>query len=307
MRRAAAKQDAKREAAAASKRTAEVAAMAEEAKAAKQAKVIARRAARKVKALERQVAKKAAKESAARKQDATKLQHCWIMADIKNFKANTLKIIEKTKQNLRHQLIVGSLRRHHLRASRRPKQPSADLPADTGDSAASPRVPEPEQSNFEEDVTQDDDWLSDDTKDEIQELEELAKQLDEVVAPTIKAKPEPLELKTQQIEKFKRERKPLDLDSAKKSVVNSTKVATIIIPMKAIPNIIPSKQPPPFRDRSRSMYDVRGCKRHFRGCQQWRNHSGPCEGVLDIGYLCIQPRAQMRVHKPLWCPFVGPR
>ena len=29
--------------------------------------------------------------------------------------------------------------------------------------------------------------------------------------------------------------------------------------------------------------------------------------MLDIGYLCIQPRARMRVQEPLWCPFVGPR
>ena len=28
--------------------------------------------------------------------------------------------------------------------------------------------------------------------------------------------------------------------------------------------------------------------------------------MLDIGYLCIQPRARMRVHEPLWFPFVGP-
>ena len=33
----------------------------------------------------------------------------------------------------------------------------------------------------------------------------------------------------------------------------------------------------------------------------------PCLLLLDIGYLCIQPRARMRVHEPLWCPFVGPR
>ena len=153
----------------------------------------------------------------------------------------------------------------------------------------------------------DDDWLSEDIQEEMRKLEQLAKQLDKVVTPTIQAKPGPLELKTQQIKEFKEERKPLELEPAKESMENSTVVASIILPTKAVPNIIPPKQPPPVRDRSRSMCNVRGCQHHVRGCQSWRDHSGPCEGVLDIGYLCIQPRAWMRVNQPLWCPFVGPR
>ena len=80
----------------------------------------------------------------------------------------------------------------------------------------------------------------------MRKLEKLAKQLDKVVKPTIKAKPEPLELEVQQIKEFMEELKPLELKSAKESMENSTEVALNHIPTKAVPNIIPPKQPPPL-------------------------------------------------------------
>ena len=87
----------------------------------------------------------------------------------------------------------------------------------------------------------DDDWLSEEIQKEVRKLEQLAKQLDEVVTPAIQAKPGPLELNTQQIKEFTEERKPLELESAKESMENSTEVASILIPTKAVPNIIPPK------------------------------------------------------------------
>ena len=154
------------------------------------------------------------------------------------------------------------------------------------------------------------DWLSKEIQDEVRKLEQLANQLDEVVKPEMKAEPEILEWETQHIGQFEMDLKPLEIESAEQSTRISsrspTSVAATSLPTKAVPDIIPPKQPPPVRDKSRNMCDVRGCKRHFRGCQSWRDHSGPCEGVLDIGYLLIRPRARIRVHEPLRYPFMGP-
>ena len=50
----------------------------------------------------------------------------------------------------------------------------------------------PEQNYAAEDATQDDDWLLDDIKNEIQKLKELSQQLDEVTKPAVKAEVEQL-------------------------------------------------------------------------------------------------------------------
>ena len=237
-----------------------------------------------------------------------------------------LKAIRSTKQQKRSHVLL------EITKTKRNLKPIENA-LEMNYAAASPRVPAIEDwYNFEEEedyefhdaldshepdanaehkdkatlTKDDDDWLSEEIQEEVRKLEQLAKQLDEVVTPAIQAKPGPLELNTQQIKEFTEERKPLELESAKESMENSTEVASILIPTKAVPNIIPPKQPPPVRDRSRSMCKVRGCKRHFRGCRVWRNHSGPCEGVLDIGYLCIQPRAWMRVPRTTTVPIYGP-
>ena len=330
MQRAAAKAAAEQEAAAASERATEAAAKAEEAKAAKQARIVARRAARKAKAQERQAAKKAAKARAAREQDTTKQHFCKVLSQVKTFQANTLKFVKKPKQMLRHQVVIGIQRHHYLKASKRPNQPSAALSTVNGDDAASQRVPEPEQNNATEDATRDDDWLSDDIRNEIQKLEELALQLDRVVKPAVKAeaeqpsqrpkrvvKPEVSQeleqlcwrLNAQQTGSSGVELEPEraeDTNNAIATPLENPKSETIETPEQKAPNLIPPKQPPPVRDKNRSMCEVRGCKRHFRGCRTWRNHSGPCEGVLDIGYLCIQPRAWIRVPRTTTVPILGP-
>ena len=109
------------------------------------------------------------------------------MSQVKTFQAKTLTNIKKPKQNLRYQVIIGIQRHHHLKASKHPNQPSAVLSTVNRDNVASPRVPEPENSNAAEDATRDDDWLSDDIKNQIRKLEELAEQLCKVTKPAVKA------------------------------------------------------------------------------------------------------------------------
>lgn len=64
---------------------------------------------------------------------------------------------------------------------------------------------------------EDNDWLTDDIREEVKKLEQLAQQLDKVVKPVMKAKPEQLEWEMQEIEKFRVELKPLKTAAAKQS------------------------------------------------------------------------------------------
>lgn len=125
-------------------------------------------------------------------------------------------------------------------------------------------MPEPGQSNVNEDTTKDDDdWLTDEIREEVRKLEQLEQQLSEVVKPEVNQETEQLEWKTQQIGKFRVELEPLATEAAEQSTTISNKsptsVATIVIPTKTVPNLIPPKQPPPVRDKNRSMCKVRGC------------------------------------------------
>ena len=102
-------------------------------------------------------------------------------------------------------------------------------------------------------------------------IEQPSKQLDRVVKPEMKTEPERLESEAQHIGRFEVDLKSLDVETAEQSTRISsgspTSVATIILPTKAVPDIISPKQPAPDRDRNRSMCDVRRCHRHIRGCQ----------------------------------------
>ena len=180
----------------------------------------------------------------------------------------------------------------------------------------------PEQNYAAEDATQDDDWLSDDIKNEIQKLEELSQQLDKVTEPAIKEEAEqPLQrpgkvvkpeasqdleqlcwrLKAQQTESRRGKLEPERAEVTNnviKTPPKKPKHATIETSEQKDPGSIPPKQPPSVQGKS--VCNVQGCQHHFRGCKLLRDHSGTCEGVLDIGYLCIQPRVRMRAHK--WAP-----
>ena len=73
----------------------------------------------------------------------------------------------------------------------------------------------------------------------------------------MKASQERLEWETQHIGQFEVEIKSLELELAKQFTTYSsrspTDVSAAIIPTKAVPNIIPPKQPPPVRDKHSSV------------------------------------------------------
>ena len=136
-----------------------------------------------------------------------------------------------------------------------------------------------EEISSTECVTNNDGWLSEEIQEEVQKLERVANQLDEVVKPEkmakieqpsqqldrvampeMKANLEQLEWEIQQIGQVEVDLKPLDIESAEQLTRipsrSPTSVATIILPTKAFPGIIPPKQLPPVRDRNMSMCNV---------------------------------------------------
>ena len=105
-------------------------------------------------------------------------------------------------------------------------------------------MPEPGQSNVKEDTTKDDDdWLTDEIREEVRKLDQLEQQLSEVVKPEVNQETEQLKWKTQQIGKFKVELEQLATEAAEQFTTISdkspTSVATIISPTKTVPNLIP--------------------------------------------------------------------